>query len=309
MRTDPRLIGFTAHRGGVPLSKPTHATCSTRRSPDPIKDRAHPSSRNSSSEFLRPCTSPFVLRRSASPASGFRSLFAASLDRGYVFSRSLPRSTSLRPQVFATSRRLLPLSSLQAYFIPQPRPGSSFVQGLLSRRSHPSSSEGAFLHAVAASPLVPTVRLSPARLYVHVQRLSASRPLSAPGRVPQVWLFTAPEAAPLFEFHAPPGTRSLDAGLRSRGCRPLMMLRVRCSRTDTSFDMHRPVHLRGTGSPSSPGQGKESALVQYPVRPIILRWSCGGSVSFSPHLSVRLETFGVTALHLSMDPPFGWQCS
>jgi hypothetical protein len=230
MRTDPRLIGFTAHRGRGPLSKPTEAICSIRRLLDPIKDRAHPSSRDSPSESLRSCTSPFILRCSASPAVGFFSLFATSHESSYVCSQSLPRSTSFRPQAFAASRRFLPLSRLQACFIPQPRPGSSFVQGLLSRRSHPSSSEGAFLHAVAASPLTPTVRLSPARLHVHVRCLSASRPSSAPGRVPRVRLFTSPKAAPLFEFHAPPGSRSLDAGLRSHGGRPLMMLRVRCSR-------------------------------------------------------------------------------
>jgi len=238
MRIDPRLIGFTAHRFCSPLSKPTVAICSIRRSPDPVKDRDHPSSRDSSSEFLRSCTSPLILRCSASPAFGFRPLFATSLKSGYVFSQSIPRSTSFRPQAFTASRRLLPLSSSQAYFIPQPRPGSSFVQGLLSRRSHPSSSEGAFLHAVAASPLVPTVQLSSASLHVHVRCLSASRLLSAPGSVPQVRLFTSPKAAPLFEFHAPPGSRSLDAGLRSRGCRPLMMLRVRCSRSCTSCDAH-----------------------------------------------------------------------
>jgi len=227
MRTDPRLIGFTANRDCVPFSRLTHATFSIRRSSDPVKDRAHPSSRNSSSEFLRSCSSPCIFRCSASPAVGFRSLFATSLERGYVYSRCLPRTASIRPQVFTTSRRFLPLSSLQAYFIPQPRPGSVFVQGLLSRRSHPSSSEGAFLHAVAATPLPLVLRLSSAHARVHVRCLSASRPLSAPGRVPQVRLFTSPEAAPLFEFHAPPGSRSLDAGHRSHGRRPLMMLRVR----------------------------------------------------------------------------------
>jgi len=127
----------------APLSKRRRTNFSIRRSPGPIKDRAHPSSRNSSSEFLRSISSPFIFRCSASPALGFPSLFATSLERGYDSSRRIPRTASIRPQVFATSRRLLPLSSLQAYFIPQPRPGSDFVQGLLSRRSHPSSSEGA----------------------------------------------------------------------------------------------------------------------------------------------------------------------
>jgi hypothetical protein len=54
MRIDSRLIGFTARRVRVPLSKPTHATCSIRRSLAPIKERAHPSVRNSSS--VRRCS-------------------------------------------------------------------------------------------------------------------------------------------------------------------------------------------------------------------------------------------------------------
>lgn len=43
MRIDPRLIGFTAHRFRVPLSKPTSAICSIRRLLDPLR---------SSSSFL-----------------------------------------------------------------------------------------------------------------------------------------------------------------------------------------------------------------------------------------------------------------
>lgn len=54
MQIDSRLIGFTAHRESSPFSKLAWAICSIRRSPDPVKDRAHPSSRNSSSECLRP---------------------------------------------------------------------------------------------------------------------------------------------------------------------------------------------------------------------------------------------------------------
>lgn len=94
---------------------------------------------------------------------GSLSLFATSLERGYVFSQRLPRAASIRPQAFTTSRRLLPLSSSWAYSIPQPRPGFLVVQGLLSQRSHPSSSEGAFLLAVASPPLVFASRLSPSR--------------------------------------------------------------------------------------------------------------------------------------------------
>jgi hypothetical protein len=298
MRTDPRLIGFTAHRFQSPLSKPPVAICSIRRSPDSIKSRAHPSSRNSPSEFLRPCNSPFTFRRPASPAVGFRSLFATSHRSSYVFSRSIPVSASVRPQAFAASRRLLPLRCSQAYSIPLPRPGSSFVQGLLSRRSHPSSSEGAFLHAVAASPLVPTVQLSSARLYVHVRSLSASRLLSASGRVSRVRLFTSPKAAPLFEFHAPPGARSLDAGFRSRGCRPLMMLRVRCSRAHAPCDARGRAHLRGTGSLSSPRQIIEEALVPYScesLSTLLLSFRTGSNLAES-----HTEVCGVAVVHLAM---------
>jgi hypothetical protein len=141
----------------------------------------------------------------APPAIGFPSLSATSPKSSYVFSRGIPLPASVRPQVFTTSRRLLPLFGLQAYFIPQPRPGFFIVQGLLSRRSGPSSSEGSCLLAVAASPLDCTLRFSPARTIVHVRRLSTSRPSSTPGSVHQVWLFTAPKVAPLIEFHAPPG--------------------------------------------------------------------------------------------------------
>jgi hypothetical protein len=44
---------------------------SIRRSLDPFKDRAHPSSRNSPSEFLRSCPSPIALRRPAHLPLGF----------------------------------------------------------------------------------------------------------------------------------------------------------------------------------------------------------------------------------------------
>jgi hypothetical protein len=101
-----------------------------------------------------------------------------------------------------------------------------------------------------------------------VRCLSASRPLSAPGRVPQVRLFTSPKAAPLFEFHAPPGSRSLDAGHRSHGRRPLMMLRVRSLRSYASFDEHVRNHLRGTTFRVRPGNHRCSprAVLQAVAR-------------------------------------------
>jgi hypothetical protein len=145
MRIDSRLIGFTAHRESLPLSKLARAICSIRRSPDPVKDRDHPSSRNSSSECLRPqelaihlsmssFTCPWVssplrditraqLRFFAEhprlhfvPSSGFRSLSTVSsaLELAGLFhpaatSRVLFRSgASLPPQPPFFFRRSLP---------------------------------------------------------------------------------------------------------------------------------------------------------------------------------------------------------
>jgi hypothetical protein len=112
------------------------------------------------------------------------------------------RPASLRPQAFSTSRRFFPLSSLQAYFIPQPRPGSVSSRGLLSPRSHPSSSEGVAPVSLPHRPLTFMTQLAPIHARVHVRCLSTSRPLSAQGRVSRVRLFTSPETAPLFEFRS-----------------------------------------------------------------------------------------------------------
>lgn len=48
--------------------------------------------------------------------------------------------------------------------------------------------------------------------------------------------------------------RSLDAGLRSHGDRPLMMLRVRCLSAPSSCDVSVAIQLRGHGLLRSPGQ-------------------------------------------------------
>ena len=171
-----------------------------RRSPDPIKDRDHPSSCCSSSELLHPFNSPLAFRRRLHLPLGFVPS-SRHHSRAATFLREHPTLTSSRAQAFTASPRFLPRSSLQAYFIPQPRLGSFAVQGLLSRRSHPSSSEGAFLLAVDASPLIrASRRLTPARAHDRLRCLSASRLLSTPDSVLRVWLFTAPEVAPLFGF-------------------------------------------------------------------------------------------------------------
>lgn len=116
-------------------------------------------------------------------------------------SRRLPAAASFRHQVFSTSRRLSPHSGLQAYSIPLPRPGFLPVQGLLSPRSHPSSSEGA-----SPRPLLPRLahRLSPAAAR-RGPRLRGLHPREA--AFAAVPLFTVLHAAPLLGFRS---SRHLD---------------------------------------------------------------------------------------------------
>jgi hypothetical protein len=173
-----------------------------------------------------------------------------------------------------------------------------------------------FLPAVVSPPLVPALRLSPAHVHVRERCLSASRPCSAPGRVPQVRLFTSPKAAPLFEFHAPPGPCSLDAGLRSHGCRPLMTLRVRSSRPRRSFDDRSPAHLRGVTFHVRPGKQRGDPRAVLQARCLALSSGIASersSASIASHLTAlrfMLTAHSVTAMAelacvRGPDPSFG----
>jgi hypothetical protein len=199
MRIDSRLIGFTAHRKRAGLFQSSlgryvrSAVHSTRLKIELILPRATPLQ----SSFVRSARRSSFDDRLHLPL-GFVPSSRHHSSTATFFSRSIPGSTSFRPQAFAASRRFLPRSSLQAYFIPLPRPGSSFVQGASLPPQPP------FLIGRSFPPCCCCIDARTLR-YVHIRCLSASRPLSAPGRVPSVRLFTSPKAAPLFEFHAPPG--------------------------------------------------------------------------------------------------------
>jgi len=135
----------------------------------------------------------------------------------------LPRSASFRAQAFAASPRFLPRSSLRACSIPLPRPGFLAVQGLLSQRSHPSSSEGAFLLAVAASPLVepaPTFAGSCSRPRTMPLGFEAS--IHAGPRSSGSVIHLARGRSPL-RIPSPPGTLS-RRGAGSRRHLPLLLL-------------------------------------------------------------------------------------
>ena len=56
------------------------------------------------------------------PSLGFSSQ-SRHQSRGFIFLASFPRSPKFRPQRSSRSRRLAPLWTLRACFIPQPRPG------------------------------------------------------------------------------------------------------------------------------------------------------------------------------------------
>jgi len=105
----------------------------------------------------------------------------------------------------------------------------------------------------------------------HVRCLSTSRPRSAPGRVLRVRLFTSPKAAPLFEFHAPPGARSLDVGIRSHGCLPLYVTRsIFVARAHLSMDAFAN-HLRGITSPCSLEKARTRSSCRTPSDSVLFR--------------------------------------
>jgi hypothetical protein len=179
-----RTAAHWVHRGSrrVPFSK--HARRCSRLTVHSVRSKTE-IILHASLLFRAPSLGSLAIHLSTngSPALGFPSLFAASPERSYVSSRGIPCPASIRPQVFATSRRFLLLSGLRACFIPQPRSGFFVVQGLLSRRSRPFLIGRRCLLAVAAPPLAGSLRLSPARALVHVRCLSTSRPSSTPGSV------------------------------------------------------------------------------------------------------------------------------
>ena len=108
---------------------------------------------------IQPSLTPFSFRVSLRnfPLNTFRrralptrvpSLFAISLEASTHCEGSHGLAT-FRPQVFSTSRRFTPHSRLTGLFHPATTSRVLPVQGLLSSRSHPSSSEGACPLAVA----------------------------------------------------------------------------------------------------------------------------------------------------------------
>lgn len=198
-------------------------------------------STSSSSSLCSPLQSPFASApRSTSFDASFTCLGFPPSSRHHssaaTFRAGSHACATFRPPVFSTARRFTPRPSLQAYSIPQPRPGFSVVQGLLSRRSGPSSSEGAFLLVVAASPLAGSLRFSPARA---APTCAASRLRGLFPRRAAFFRFgysPRPKSLPSSNFSLLQVSRSLDDDLRSHSDHPLLMLHADLRSQAYSFE-------------------------------------------------------------------------
>lgn len=176
-------------------------------------------STSSSSSLCSPLQSPFASApRSTSFDASFTCLGFSPSSRHHssaaTFHAGSHACATFRPPVFSTARRLTPRPSLQAYSIPQPRPGSLPFRGILSTRSH------LFLIGRCAPAVGPNRahRLSPAAARSG-PRLRGLYPREAAFTVAP--LFTETRAAPLIGFissrpASPAVDRSLPAMLRSR---------------------------------------------------------------------------------------------
>lgn len=135
---------------------------------------------------------PLASLSGARPPARVSSLIATSPLRVHCH-EGYQAFVTFRPQAFSASRRFTPRFGSAGLFHPAAASRAPLVQGLLTRRSHPSSSEGASPLVVGARPLTGRNRCPQAHS-------STSRSLSASSSVPMVRQLAWPRVAPLFEF-------------------------------------------------------------------------------------------------------------
>jgi hypothetical protein len=135
---------------------------------------------------------PLASLSGASPPARVSSLIATSPLRVHCH-EGYQAFVTFRPQAISASRRFTPRFGSAGLFHPTAASRAPLVQGLLARRSHPSSSEG-------DSPLVVRTRPLTGRNRCPRSRSSTSRSLSASSSVPMVRRLAWPRVAPLFEF-------------------------------------------------------------------------------------------------------------
>jgi hypothetical protein len=131
----------------------------------------------------------------------FFALFATSPVRSH-FSRRLPRRRYVPSFGFRNRPTSFSAHPLAGLFHPAATSRTHPVQGLLSSRSDPSSSEGAFPHAVGTS----RAHLLSQAATRQAPRLRGLHPREVAFTVSP--LFTAPRVAPLIEFLLPQALES-----------------------------------------------------------------------------------------------------
>ena len=281
MRTDSRLIGFTARRRRAPVSKRARPMISIRRSLDPIKGRAHPSSRNSSSEFLRSHSSPFIFRCSASPALGFR-----PSSRHHSIAATIPRDASHAPlrSVLRFSQPLDGFFRSRACRLISSR---NHVQGHLSFRGFSPVAATLPLRkelppcrcCIAARTRAPTFAGSPCRPRTTPLGFEAS--ICAGPRSSSPVIHLAQSRSP-HRIFAPPGSHSLDVGHRSHGDLPLYVTR-------SIFGAR--VHLLGGHVRQSPSRYRSSASSREDTATILVQHSRRSRASFEYRITSRNTCF------------------
>jgi hypothetical protein len=247
MPNNPRLIGFAASSHSELFPSPRLSTCFARPFPrDLLKPRAHPLT-------LSPLQSSFASSPRSSPfGASFTCLGSRPSSRHHPCAATQPRRLPRRHFVPSPGFRSLSTSysalGLAGLFHPAATSRVHPVQGLLSPRSHPSSSEG-----VAPRPLVRGV-LTDFRRLPHAPDLGFEAFIRARPR--SIQHSYSPRCTPLpSSGSSPPGphfTRSIACYLRS----PLttfLSLRLRFrdrASSSSSASLPREAWCRVSASPA-----------------------------------------------------------
>jgi hypothetical protein len=189
-----------------------------------------------------------------SPALGFLSLFATSLESSYVFSPSIPRLSFVPSSGFRSLSTVSSALELAGLFHP------AATSRVIFRSGASLPSQPPFL---IGRSLPPCRCCFAARNHGPTFAGSLSRPRTTPlgfevlicagPRSSSPVIHLARSRSPHRIFCSSRSLRSLDDGLRSHGARPLMMLRVRrstnvptlrCSRSRSSARYRIPTFAR-----------------------------------------------------------------
>jgi len=194
LRINPRLIGFTA--SSAPEAVSIFGLYFNLLRLAVLRDLTIPNSSFLARDLFRVPSLRLLARSPFGPSFNLASvsaLVATSPQRSHI-PRRIPFPRYVASAGFLNLSTLCSALGLAGLFHPAATSRVSPVQGLLSSRSHPSSSEGACPHAVEPST---THQLAPAATVLS-PRLRGLYPREVAFAPPP--LFTTTEAAPLIEF-------------------------------------------------------------------------------------------------------------